>query len=154
MPMPQERIQRRTSAARAGAVAEVARNADALPDEKQPHRQHLQLEEGTPPQRHGAAMPCGPIDEEQDVAAFFEGVELDGLAQGLVRVAAKANRSFGQQGDGRAHGIPPPPHMSAPAPARATGAGSTKSPNPPSRNEELRQAATMSGAMSASNSSR
>ena len=53
------------------AASQVAGRADAFPNEKCPDRHDLEFEVRPAPQRHGAPMPCGPVDEEQDMARFF-----------------------------------------------------------------------------------
>ena len=102
----------------------------------------------------------GPIDHRRFVG--IEGVQQRPAEEGLVRVAADANRSLGEgllraggcgdRRDGRIHGsklrlgVTPREARSVAAPR--------KSPNPPSRSEGSRHAAMTSGAMSASSSSR
>src|SRR6202008_917433 len=63
------------------AVADVARDAYAFPDEREPHDQHLELDPRPPPQRHGATVPGHPVDEEQDVACLLLHHRLESVDQ-------------------------------------------------------------------------
>src|SRR5882724_1155013 len=74
-------------------VGDVARNADSLPAEKYPDRQHFQFEPGTAPGRHVAAMPGDPVDEEKNVATLFMDDRFEGLHE-LGRKIARHSRDF------------------------------------------------------------
>ena len=63
------------------AVGDIRGDAHALIDQEQPDREHLQFEIGPAPQRHVAAMPGDPVDEEQDVAGFLIHHRIEGLDQ-------------------------------------------------------------------------
>src|SRR2546429_129865 len=81
------------------AVAHVTGDAHALPDETQPDAQHLQLEPRAPPQRHVAAMPGGPVDEEQDVPGFLLDDRLEALDQRLGKEAGASRRLEQAEGE-------------------------------------------------------
>src|ERR1700679_2221580 len=53
------------------SAAQIARDTDALPDQKEPHGQNFQLEERPAPKRQVPAMPCCPVDEEQNMPRFL-----------------------------------------------------------------------------------
>src|ERR1700722_16903983 len=53
------------------SASHIARDTDALPDQKEPHGQHFQLEERPAPKRQVPAMPGRPVDEEQNMPRLF-----------------------------------------------------------------------------------
>jgi len=61
--------------------AQATGDADALPDQERPHREHLEREPRPAPPRHVAFVPGDPVDEEQDVPPLLLHHRLEGVDQ-------------------------------------------------------------------------
>src|SRR6185312_8643940 len=82
------------------AVAHVAGDADALPDQERPHRQHFQFKPGAAPPGHVAPVPGDPIDEKQNMARFLVHHGIKGLDQfggEITRILGRLEQAEGEE---------------------------------------------------------